>query len=403
MSKFVPDYIQKLIPYAPGKPIEETQREFGLKKVVKLASNENPLGPSPKALKAAQRAGRELHRYPDGAAFKLKQALSKELRVEPRELVIGAGSNENIDFLIRAYCRAGDRILQPRYSFVAYRICAQIHGVETVETPVSDVDFKVDVSQLIAAAADPSVKILFLANPNNPTGTWLSEAEVTRLIDGVREKRGDSILIVLDYAYWEYITDSAIPDPVKLLRKYPQNVVVLRTFSKIYGLGGIRLGYSISAPEVASVLEKVRQPFNGNSLALAAGEAALSDRAFVKKALKVNAAGLKDWTKTLQSWGVRFIPSQGNFLLVHAQGGWGMTGPELFQACLRKGLILRPVANYGLPDWIRVSVGTSAENRFALGVLKTLRPASLSKSKARSPSSSAGPSAPKKAKKRTRK
>jgi len=373
MSKHVPEYIQKLVPYAPGKPIEETQREFGLKKVVKLASNENPLGPSPRALRAAQRAGRELHRYPDGAAFRLKQALAKKLKVDFKELVIGAGSNENIDFLIRAYCRAGDRILQPRYSFVAYKICAQIHGVETVETPVSEVDFKVDIGQLIAASADPRVKILFLANPNNPTGTWLSEREVIQLIEGVRAKRGDSVLIVLDYAYWEYITDTQIPDPVTLLRKYPQNVVILRTFSKIYGLGGIRLGYSVSAPEIASVLEKVRQPFNGNSLALAAGEAALGDTAFVKKALSTNAEGLRLWEKTLAKWGVRFVPSQGNFLLVNARAGWGKSGPELFQEALKKGLILRPVANYGLPDWIRISVGTKSENQFAIRVLENLK------------------------------
>jgi histidinol-phosphate aminotransferase len=226
---------------------------------------------------------------------------------------------------------------------------------------------------LIAAAADPRVKILFLANPNNPTGTWLSENEVLQLIEGVRAKRGDSVLIVLDYAYWEYITDTQIPDPVALLRKYPQNVVILRTFSKIYGLGGIRLGYSLSAPEVASVLEKIRQPFNGNSLALSAGEAALGDTAFVKKALSTNAEGLSLWEKTLAKWGVRSIPSQGNFLLVNARDGWGKSGPELFQECLKKGLILRPVANYGLPDWIRISVGTKSENQFAIRVLENLK------------------------------
>jgi histidinol-phosphate aminotransferase len=383
MPKNVPAYIQSLVPYAPGKPIEETQREFGLKKVVKLASNENPLGPSPRAARAASRALRELQRYPDGAAFRLKQALSKQLSVDAREIVVGAGSNENIDFLIRAYCREGDAILQPRYSFVAYRICAQIHGVETVETPVSEVDFSVDVQLLIAAAANPRVKIVFLANPNNPTGTWLVEEEVTRLIEGIREKRGDSVLIVLDYAYWEYITDERIPDPVKLLRKYPQNVVVLKTFSKIYGLGGVRLGYSLAAPEMSAVLEKIRQPFNGNSLALAAGEAALSDRAFVKKAIAVNEAALALWMGEMADWGVPLIPSQGNFLLLNTRKGWGMSGPELFQACLRRGLILRPVANYGLPDWIRVSMGTLAENRFALKVLKELRARSVASTPAK--------------------
>ena len=387
MPMHIPDYIQNLVPYAPGKPIEETQREFGLKKVVKLASNENPLGPSPRAVSAVSRALRESHRYPDGSAFKLKQKLADELEVDPAEIVAGSGSNENIDFLIRAYCRAGDRILHPRYSFVAYRICAQVHGVETVETPVNPSDFSVDVGQLIAASADPRVKLVFVANPNNPTGTWLIESDIVRLIEGVREKRGDGVLIVLDYAYWEYVTDARIPDPVKLMRKYPLNVVVLKTFSKVYGLGGIRVGYSLAAREISQTLEKIRQPFNVNSLALAAGEAALGDRAFVRKSRTVNADGLKFWSQALDKREIGYIPSQGNFLLVNAREGWKMSGPELFQACLRKGLILRPVANYGLPDWIRVSVGTAAENRFAVKVLDGLRgadkPARPSKAKPR--------------------
>jgi histidinol-phosphate aminotransferase len=373
MPMHIPDYIQNLVPYSPGKPIEETQREFGLKKVVKLASNENPLGPSPRATQAVSRVLRESHRYPDGSAFKLKQKLAAELEVSSSEIVVGSGSNENIDFLIRAYCRAGDRILHPRYSFVAYRICAQVHGVETVETPVNPSDFSVDVGQLIAAAADPRVKLVFIANPNNPTGTWLTENDIVRLIEGVREKRGDGVLIVLDYAYWEYVTDARIPDPVELMRRYPETVVVLKTFSKVYGLGGIRVGYSLASPAISQVLEKIRQPFNVNSLALAASESALGDRAFVKKSRTVNAEGLKFWSQALDKREIGYIPSQGNFLLVSAREGWKMSGPELFQACLRKGLILRPVANYGLPDWIRVSVGTAAENRFAMKVLDEVR------------------------------
>lgn len=365
----VPEYIRSLIPYLPGKPIEETQREFGIKRVIKLASNENPLGPSPKAIAAVRIALKDSHRYPDGAAFALKQALSSRLSVTPQSLIVGNGSNEIIDFLIRTYCLAGDAIVTSQAAFVAYRICAQIHGVKTLESPLTaDLRFDLDaMAELVRK--NPNAKIVFVANPNNPTGTYMNTAEMRAFLKEIAAIRNGSVLVVLDYAYWEYVTAKDLPDPLELMREF-KNVIVLRTFSKIYGLAGFRVGYGVASPEIISHLEKVRMPFNINSLGLIVAHAALSDRAFVTRARKINEQGMRFWEKELKRLGIPFWKSQGNFLLADVGKGLGKTGVEVYNGCLRRGVIFRPVANYGLPHALRISVGTPEENRIAVKALE---------------------------------
>lgn len=372
MAFQVPDYIQSLVPYLPGKPIEETRREYKIKKVVKLASNENPLGASPKAKKAIQAALKDLHRYPDGSGYLLKQALSHLLKTTPQSLILGNGSNEVIEFLIRTYCVPGDSIVTHRAAFIAYKISAQIHGVKTIETPIdSELNPNLDLI-LSEVKREPRVRLVFLANPNNPTGVYLPESSLKQFVSELAQVRGGSVILVLDYAYWEYVTARDLPDPMPWIQTYP-NVVVLRTFSKIYGLGGLRVGYGISRPEVISHLEKVRQPFNLSSLALAGATAALSDHDFVKRSKTTSQKGMKFWEKELTRLKVPYWKSQGNFLLIDTQRGFEKSGMEIHQASLKQGAIFRPVANYGLPHALRLSIGTPEENQFALKILKSFR------------------------------
>lgn len=372
MNVTLPDYIRTLAPYVPGKPIEETQREFKLKKVIKLASNENPLGPSPKAIAVARSALKDLHRYPDSNAFHLKAALSKHLRVTPQEIVVGNGSNELIDIVLRTFCTPGDAVVTSQTAFVAYRICAQILGLRTIETQTTpELGFDLD-AMARAVEKDDRVRFVFLPNPNNPTGTYVRRAELEAFLARVSAVRGGSVVVVLDYAYWEYVTAKDLPDALEMWRRFPQNVIVLRTFSKIYGLAGLRVGYAIASAELTAPMEKVRQPFNFNSIALESARAALSDTAFVAQARRLNERAKKEWTAFLRKNGVPFWETQGNFVLVDCQKGFGLSGPDFFQACLRRGVIFRPVANYGLRFAIRISFGTDAENRTAMRVCSEL-------------------------------
>ncbi len=368
MQLYVPDYIQKLVPYVPGKPIEETKRELGLKTVIKLASNENPLGASPRAIAAMKLAMKELHRYPDSSGFHLKQALSRHLKVEANRILLGNGSNDIIDYLIRAFCVAGDAIATTQAAFVAYKVCAQVHGVRVHEVPM-DNHYRFRPEDMVAAIkADEKCRLVFIANPNNPTGTYLPHATLMRLLGEIAKIRGGSVLVVLDYAYWEYVTAADLTDPAKVLTEF-SNVVVLRTFSKVYGLAGMRVGYGVGSTEVMSTLERIRQPFNINSLALVAAEAALGDKTFVARARKNNEIGKKFWESGLKKLGIPFWPTQGNFILADFKAGTGKSGIEVFQECLKLGVILRPVANYGLAGKLRISFGTPAENKKAMQVL----------------------------------
>jgi len=375
MQLYVPDYIQKLVPYVPGKPIEETKRELGLKAVIKLASNENPLGASPRAMLAVRAAVKDLHRYPDSSGFHLKQALSRHLKVESDRILLGNGSNDIIDYLIRAFCVAGDAIATTHAAFVAYKVCAQVHGVRVHEVAMND-QYRFKVDDMVAAVkADSRCRLVFIANPNNPTGTYLPHAEMMRLLREIAQIREGSVLVVLDYAYWEYVTATDLTDPAVILAEFP-NTVVLRTFSKVYGLAGMRVGYGVGSPQVMSTLERIRQPFNINSLGLVAAAAALGDKAFVARARKTNEMGKKLWESGLKKMGIPFWPTQGNFMLIDVKEGSGKTGIEIFQDCLKHGVILRPVANYGLAGKLRVSMGTPSENKKALQVLaKVIAPA----------------------------
>jgi histidinol-phosphate aminotransferase len=369
-----PDYIRNLAPYIPGKPIEETQREFKIKHVVKLASNENPLGPSPKALKLLRKKILDLHRYPDASAFHLKQALSDSLGVPTNHILIGNGSNEVIDMLVRAYCVPGDSIVTSKAAFLAYRICAQIQGVATLETAL-DEDLRCDLSDMAKVVrANERVKMVFIANPNNPTGTYNTTAEMRAFLKEMAKIRDGSVLVVLDYAYWEYVTAKDLPDPMMLMKEYP-NMMVLRTFSKIHGLAGLRVGYGIAPREIIGMVEKIRQPFNLNSPALAGAVESLKDLAHQRRSKKVNEVGMKLWTRALDRMGIPYWPSQGNFILIDCLKGLGKRGGDVYENCLRRGVIFRPVSNYGLMHALRISIGTKAENDVAIRALAAELPA----------------------------
>lgn len=367
----VPIYIEQLKPYVAGKPIEETQREYGVKKVVKLASNENPLGPSPKALAAIRKALPNLHYYPDPAGFHLRNALAKLEGVAFEEIVLGNGSNEVMEFIFRTYCTPGDRMVAGQGVFAAFPISARIQGVETTFVPLTK-DYKFNLEAMVEETKkDPKVKVIAIPNPNNPTGTYNNEKELMWFLKEIQNIRDGKVQVILDYAYWEFVTATDLPDPIKLYRKF-ENVTVLKTFSKIYGLGGLRLGYGVVHQQFSKYMQKVRMPFNVSSLALVAGTAALTDTAFVKKTLANNQKGMKKFEKIYNELGIQYLPTQGNFHLINAQERFGKSGPEVFDLCLRQGLIVRPVANYGLPNWLRVSIGTSEEINFAAKVFKRI-------------------------------
>jgi histidinol-phosphate aminotransferase len=368
----VPLYIRNLVPYVPGKPIEETQRELNLRRVIKLASNENALGPSPRATQAIQRMLKDLHRYPDSSGYRLKQAIARHIGVEPKSIVLGNGSNDVIDLLIRTYCVPGDAIVTSNAAFVAYRICAQIQGVQSLETPLTS-DLRFDLPAMLKLVRkNAQVKMVFIANPNNPTGTYVSAGELTDFLEGMAKIRGGLIPVVIDSAYAEFVSAKDLPDPLTFRKDYP-NVIVLRTFSKIYGLGGLRIGYGVTEPSMVSMLDKVRQPFNMNSLALAAGEAALGDQLFVKKTLKMVRVGMKFWEGELERMEIPYWKSQGNFLLVDVARGLGRLGGEVYMECLKQGVIFRPVANYGLHQALRITIGTASENRIAVKALERVK------------------------------
>jgi histidinol-phosphate aminotransferase len=367
-----PDYIEQLKPYVSGKPIEETQREYGVKKVIKLASNENPLGPSPKAVAAMKKAMPSLHLYPDASGYHLRNALMKREKVTFDEIILGNGSNEIMELLLRTFCVPGDLMVASDGVFAAFPISARIQGVDTIFTRMTQ-DFRFDLdAMLVQIKKHDRVKLVALPNPNNPTGTYVTTSELVPFLKEVEKIRDGSVHVILDYAYWEFVTAKDLPNPNVLYKQF-SNVSVLKTFSKIFGLGGLRVGYGIIHPELSRMVNKVRMPFNVSSIAQVGALAALKDDAFIKKTLKVNRDGLKQMAKFYQKEDIPFLPTQGNFYLINTRSGFGLAGPEAFDRCLRKGLILRPVANYGMPDWLRVSIGTDEQNRFAMKVIRGLK------------------------------
>ncbi|WP_185265656.1 histidinol-phosphate transaminase [Halopseudomonas xiamenensis] len=351
--------VQKLSPYVPGKPVEELAREFGLEaaEIVKLASNENPLGPAPKALKAIQQALPELTRYPDGNGFVLKQALSQRFGFEQSMITLGNGSNDILELLGRAFAMPGTEVVFSQHAFAVYPIVTQAVGATAVEVPARD--WGHDLAAM-AAAITPTTRLVFIANPNNPTGTWFERGEFEAFMAQVPEQ----VLVVLDEAYTEYVMVEDALNGFDYIDRYP-NLVVSRTFSKAYGLAALRVGYCISHPQVADVLNRVRQPFNVNSLALAAAVASLEDDVYLAESRQVNHEGMRQLEQGLGELGLQWIPSRGNFIAVDL----GRDAGPVYQGLLRAGVIVRPVAGYGMPNHLRVSIGLPQENKRFLDAL----------------------------------
>jgi len=343
-------------PYKPGRPIEEVERELGLSDTIKLASNENPLGASPAAIEAVRSAVRRLHYYPEGGAPELAARLAAKLGVAPACLVFGNGSNELIELAARAFARSGDEIVFSADGFAIYALVAQALDARAVPVPPRDHHHDLPA---IADAIGPRTRVVFLANPNNPTGTIFRRNEWEAFL---RRVPGD-VLLVVDQAYCEYVDD---PDYPMLLDELPRRpgMVLLRTFSKIYGLAGLRIGYAVGDPDVIDAISRLRQPFNVNSLAQAAALAALDDDAHVERSRRVALEGRGEFARALESMGVDYVPSQANFVLLEVGDGAAVT-----DALLRRGVIVRPMSGYGMPSKIRITFGTAEQNRRCLDAL----------------------------------
>jgi histidinol-phosphate aminotransferase len=359
ITPMAPEYVRELAQYVPGKSIEDVARDLGLDAaaIVKLASNENPRGPSPRVLTAIAAATSEVTRYPDGNGFALKAALAERLRVESAQIVLGNGSNDILELATQAYLRPGDEAVFAQHAFAVYPLATKARGALGIEVPAKD--FGHDLPRMRAAITSRT-RIVFVANPNNPTGTFLGAAAVEAFIASVPQ----DVLVVLDEAYNEYLEPADRVDSVAWIGRYP-NLVVSRTFSKAYGLAALRIGYGVMRVEVADMLNRVRQPFNVNSLAQAAALAALADADYVDASRALNRQGLAQLAAGLAALGIPSLPSHGNFIL--AKVGDAVT---IYRRLLEQGVIVRPVANYGLPDWLRVSVGLTSENERFLAALR---------------------------------
>lgn len=355
--------VQKLSPYVPGKPVDELARELGLDPagIVKLASNENPLGPGDKALAAVRAELDELTRYPDGNGFVLKAALAERYGVNTAQVTLGNGSNDILDLVARAYLAPGLNAVFSEYAFAVYPIATQAVGARGKVVPAKE--YGHDLPAMLAAI-DDDTRVVFIANPNNPTGTWFGPAALEAFLAKVPER----VLVVLDEAYIEYAEGDELPDGMDYLARFP-NLLVSRTFSKAYGLAALRVGYAISSPAIADVLNRVRQPFNVNSLALAAACAALGDVDYLAESRRLNDAGMQQLQDGLRALGLSWIASKGNFIAVD----FGRDTAAINQGLLREGVIVRPVAGYGMPNFLRVSIGLPRENtRFLEALAKVL-------------------------------
>jgi histidinol-phosphate aminotransferase len=352
----VPPYVETINPYVPGKPIEEVEREYGISGVAKLASNENPLGPSPRALAAARQACAQVNLYPDGSAFHLKRALARKLGVTPQEVVVGNGSNEVLEVLVRTFLGPDDETLTSANSFVVYKLATHTHGRRCVEAPMRD-GHHYDLDA-IAERLSPRTRLVFLANPDNPNGTWFGRPALERFLAAVPKQ----VLVVLDEAYIEYVTEPGWPDGLELRARH-DNLVVVRTFSKIYGMAGFRLGYGILRPDLANYFDRVREPFNANLVAQAAGVAALEDHEHVARSRALVSSERPFLSEGLRALGATVYPSQANFVLADFPG---RPGPQLFEQLLRQGVVVRPI---GGPTCQRITLGTRADNQKVLAAL----------------------------------
>ena len=356
---------QGLTPYQPGKPISELEREYGLTDVLKLASNENPLGASPAALAAMAAELEDLWLYPDGGGYGLRRALGALHGVDPACITLGNGSNDTLVLLANTFLAPGREAVFSQYCFAVYPIATQAAGARARVVPALPPDTAQPHGHDLEAMADaigPATRVVFVANPNNPTGTWAGASALRRFLDRVPP----DVVAVIDEAYLEYALPLGVPDTSAWLADYP-NLVVSRTFSKAYGLAGIRVGYAVSSPRIADLMNRLRQPFNVNSLGLAGAEAALEDQAFIERSVRENAEGLAQLQAGLASLGLSAPPSACNFLLVDL----GRAAAPVNEALLRQGVIVRPVANYGLPNHLRITVGTAPQNERLLDALSS--------------------------------
>lgn len=355
--------VQGLSPYQPGKPIEELERELGVSNILKLASNENPLGPSPKVIDTLNNLS-DIQLYPDGNGFALKEKLSKSWGVSFKQITLGNGSNDVLDMIARCFLTKGREAIFSEYAFAVYPISTQSVGAtsqvakalpaEHDENPYGhDLD-------AMKSLINENTRVIFIANPNNPTGTWLKQNE---LHDFIRDVPSD-VIVVVDEAYLEYVTDADYPDTSKWLSEFP-NLIVTRTFSKIYGIAGLRVGYAISTEEIADLLNRVRQPFNVNTPALLAATIALDDQQHVATCVDTNTKGIKFWRAACQYRGLEYIPTVGNFITVDFE----QDAMPIYEALLKESVIVRPIANYGLPNHLRITISTPDENQICLDAL----------------------------------
>ncbi len=361
MRPLVEPYVESLKPYVPGKPAADARLETGLPDMVKLASNENPLGPSPKAVEAMRRAAAETHLYPEGTSRELTQAIARSLAVKPEQVFVGSGSNEVIELLIRTFTAHDDEALLCRGSFLMYKVSLQAHGRRFREIPMAP-GFRYDLPAM-AQALSASTRMVFLANPDNPTGTAFGKAELEAFLPRLPE----DCLVILDEAYFEFVEWSEYPNGLDYLQRWP-NLVVLRTFSKVHGLAGVRLGYGVMRPELVGYLHRTRMPFNVTSLAQAAGVAALADVEHVQRTRALNLKELRRVRGELLSLGLAVPESHGNFVFVDV----GRPAGPVAEALLAKGVIVRPVPGYGFPQALRISIGLPEWNARMLSALRAV-------------------------------
>lgn len=358
-----PSWIRAIAAYVPGKPAQELAREMGLdeKNIVKLASNENPLGPGPAALAAMQAAITDIARYPDGNGFELKAAISRHHGVEASRIVLGNGSNDVLELVGRTFLTPGTSAVYAQHAFAVYPLTVQAQGATHIQVPAKDHGHDLDA---MAAAVRDDTRIVFVANPNNPTGTFVSGEALHRFLKRVPSR----VIVVLDEAYTEFLPDADRYDSLQWLASFP-NLVVSRTFSKAYGLAGLRVGFALAHPDVADLMNRVRQPFNVNSVAQAGAVAALGDLEYLARSRALNSEGMRQIIAGTARLGLAHLPSRGNFVCVHV----GAAG-EVYGQLLKRGVIVRPVSGYGMPEWLRVSIGLPAENERFLVALGEVVP-----------------------------
>lgn len=361
--QFGPDYVRAIAPYQGGRPIAEVAREFGLDEsaIVKLASNENPLGMPESAKQAMLKAMADIGRYPDSNGFELKRAISARYGVPADWITLGNGSNDILELAAHAFVQPTQSVVFAQYSFAVYPLATQAVGGRAIVVPARQYGHDLPA---MASAISADTRLVFIANPNNPTGTFVTAPEIEAFLESVPQH----VVVVLDEAYNEYLAPGLQYDSIAWARKYP-NLLVSRTLSKAYGLAGLRVGFGIAQPGITDLLNRIRQPFNVNSMAQAAAVAALNDRAFLEKSAAVNAEGYRQLTSAFDSLGLEYVPSSGNFVLVKVGDDAG-AGARINLALLKQGVIVRPVANYGLPQWLRVSIGLPQENAAFIDALK---------------------------------